>query len=427
MAGAAELDANAIASLVHRGENSAEEMVRASLTRIAALESRIHAFREVAETADAVSEALRARGLNGALQGVPVAVKEIFDVRGMHCSWGTPIHRTRVPHQDAVAVERLRAAGAVVVGTTVSTEYAIGAPGPTANPHDTSRTPGGSSSGSAAAVAAGMVPVAIGSQTVGSIVRPATYCGVYGLKPTHGAISLASVMPLSAVLDHVGVLARTPADIALVCRILFDRASDWVDVVAPRHVHLVEGPMQARIGAACHTALERARNSLTAAGATVVSTQLPLEFDDAASCLERILCRDIAVNHGEDRDRAGDQMSAKLRDLVDRGRTISGEQYANAITRSRRHRDLLLRLLDDDSIILAAATDGVAPLHSADGTGAPQLQGLYTMAGLPALAVPCGTIRGLPVGVQLVAGPGREGLLVAAANAMRFACVAPSL
>ena len=245
MDGIAELDANAIASLIRRGESSVEEMVCASLARIAALDGRVRAFRDVAETADAVSETLRAP-LDGALRGVPVAIKETFDVQGMHCTWGTPIYRTRMPSRDAVAVERLRAAGATIVGTTISTEYAIGAPGPTTNPHDRSRTPGGSSSGSAAAVAAGMVPIALGSQTVGSIVRPAIYCGVYGLKPTHGAIDAGGVMPLSAVLDHVGVLARTPADIALVCRVLFDRASDWLDEGAPRRVHLVTGPMQAR-------------------------------------------------------------------------------------------------------------------------------------------------------------------------------------
>lgn len=426
MAGFAELDASAIASQVRRGENTAEAIVRASLARIAEVDGRIRAFREVTDTADAVSEALRARSLDGALQGVPVAVKEIIDVRGLHCSWGTPIHRTRVPIRDAVVVERLRAAGAVIVGTTVSTEYAIGAPGPTTNPHDPSRTPGGSSSGSAAAVAAGMVPVALGSQTVGSIVRPATYCGVYGLKPTHGAIDASGVMPLSSVLDHIGVLARTPADIALVCRALFDRPPEWVDMGAPRRVHLVANPMQERVTADSHAALERARSSLVASGASVVSAQLPPEFNDAESCVNRILCRDIATNHGEDRDRAGDQMSAKLRELVDRGRSVGAEQYADAIARSRQLRNLLLLLLDDDSIILAAATDGVAPLQSADGTGPPQLQGLYTLAGLPALAVPCGTIHGLPIGVQLVAGLGREGLLVAAANAMRFTCPVPS-
>ena len=427
MGGIEELDARAITSLIQRGEKSAEEVVLASLARISKLDPQVHAFREVAATADAVSEALGSGRTKGSLQGVPVAVKEIFDVRGMHCSWGTAIHRTRVPQQDSVAVARLRAAGAVILGTTISTEYAIGAAGPTTNPHDASRTPGGSSSGSAAAVAAGMVPVALGSQTVGSIIRPATFCGVYGLKPTHGAIDVGGVMPLSEMLDHIGVLARTPADIALVCRILFDRTSDWVEMAAPSRVHLVRGPMWMRVESASHTALERARAALSATGASVSSTELPADFENAASWLDTILCRDIAVNHGGDRDRVGDEMSPKLRALVDRGRATTSAQYIDAVEQSLRIRESLLRLLDDDSIILAAATDGVAPMRSIDGTGAPQLQGLYTMAGLPALAVPCGTIRGLPVGVQLVAAPGREGMLIAAANAMQCVCQPPPL
>jgi len=165
----AEVDATTVASLVRRGERSAEAAVRACLARISALESRIHAFHEVAPAEDVLSEARRCGALAGALRGVPVAVKEIFDVRGMHCGWGTPIHRTRVPDHDAVAVARLRGAGAVIVGTTVSTEYAIGTAGPTTNPHDASRTPGGSSSGSAAAVAARMVPVALGSLETGGL------------------------------------------------------------------------------------------------------------------------------------------------------------------------------------------------------------------------------------------------------------------
>ncbi|MEO9161596.1 MAG: amidase [Casimicrobiaceae bacterium] len=424
MSGLTDLDATEAAAAIKRGELSSEALVRACLERIASLEPRIHAFRDVVRPEEALAEAriLDSRGEArvGALHGIPVAVKEIIDVKGMHCSWGTAIHQARVPDRDAVVVARLRAAGAVILGTTVSTEYAIGSAGPTTNPHDGSRTPGGSSSGAAAAVAARMAPLALGSQTVGSIVRPATYCGVYGLKPTHGAISARGVMPLSGALDHVGVLARTPADIALACRVLFDRDSDWDNVVAPRRVYLVEGHLRERVETPSRTALERAQAALESSGASVLPRELPAEFIEAEACLDTILCRDIAANHGEDRDRAGAQMSQKLRDLVDRGRAVSDEQYAKAVARSRQYRESLLRLLEDDSIILAPATDGVAPLRSAEGTGSPLLQGLYSMTGLPALAVPCGTVGGLPVGVQLVAAPGREGLLVAAANAMRF-------
>jgi Asp-tRNA(Asn)/Glu-tRNA(Gln) amidotransferase A subunit family amidase len=432
----AALGAAEAAAAIRRGELSSEDLVRACLERIALQEPRIHAFRDRVAPEAALAEA-RDRDRTredrpGALHGVPVAVKEIIDVANLHCGWGTPIHATRVPTNDAVVVARLRAAGAVIIGTTVSTEYAIARAGPTTNPHDPSRSPGGSSSGAAAAVAACMAPLALGTQTVGSIVRPATYCGVYGLKPTHGAISTQGVMSLSGALDHVGFLARDVDDIDLACGVLFDRNGETSgfasvppavssDALAPRRAFLVEGHLRACIELASRTALERAQAALEASGASVLHTDLPAEFGEAESCLDTILWRDIAANHGADRDRAGEQMSPKLRDLVDRGRKISDEQYASAIDRARHYRASLVRLLDSDAIILAPATDGVAPPIGIEGTGSPRLQGLYTMTGLPALAVPCGMFEGLPIGVQIIANPGREGLLLAAARVMRSA------
>lgn len=429
----ADLSAAEAAAAIKRGALRSEEIVSACLERITALEPRVRAFVDL-RPEDALAQARlsdrRPANQRGALHGVPVAVKEVFDVKGMRCSWGTPIHKGRVPGNDATVVERLRSAGAIILGTTVSTEYAIASPGPTTNPHDVLRSPGGSSSGSAAAVAAGMAPLALGSQTIGSIVRPATYCGIYGLKPTHGAIGTQGAMPLSFFLDHIGFLARTPDDIALACRVLFDRShadirymsahsSDPDEPAIPRRVLLVDGPLRQRIEPPSRTALERAQRALELAGARVLPTELPADFDDAEACLDTILCRDIAANHGGDRDRAGDQMSPRVRHLVDRGRGISGEQYARAVSRARQYRESLLGLLDENSIILSAATDGTAPLLVA-GTGSPSLQGLYTLTGLPALAVPCGAVSGLPVGIQLIAAPGREELLLAAACAMRL-------
>ena len=427
-----DLGAAEAASAIRRGELSSEELVRACLQRVAALDPRVRAFVDFRpeEALDQARSLDRQReGSFGLLHGVPVAVKEIFDVQGMRCGWGTSLHRARIPASDAVAVARLRFAGAVILGTTVSTEYAIASAGPTTNPHDQSRTPGGSSSGSAAAVAARMVPLALGSQTIGSTVRPATYCGIYGLKPTHGAISTSGVMPLSAALDHVGILARTTQDIALACRVLFDaNAGDRVDASAhlaeadqrtgrPR-VTLVEGPCGRRIETPSRIALERARAALESIGCRVQPIELPAEFAQAEECLEIILCRDIAAHHGEDRDSAPDQLSSRFRELVDRGRAISEKRYENAIVRAWQYRASLLGLLEGDSIILAPVTDGIAPLL-AQGTGSPSMQGLYSLVGLPALAVPTGKVDGLPVGMQLVAAPGREGLLLACASRMQ--------
>lgn len=426
-----DLDATAAAAAIRNGDVSAEELVRACLRRIESLEPRVRAFADLRP-----EEALeRARSLDRLgpassrpLHGIPVAVKEIFDVQGMHCGWGTQLHRGRTAARDAAAVARLRAAGAVIVGTTVSTEYAIASAGPTTNPHDERRTPGGSSSGSAAAVAARMVPLALGSQTIGSTVRPATYCGILGMKPTHGAISLDGVMPLSPALDHVGILARTTADIALVCRLLFE-AGEAGSSHEPTPTHesragapqvlLVEGPCSRRIETPSRVALSRANAALRAIGSDVRSQDLPREFEHAEECLERILWRDIAAYHGHDSDIAPEQVSERFRELVDRGRGISQTRYDAEIARSRDYREVFLGLLGAKSIILAPVTDGVAPLL-AEGTGSPSLQGLYSLMGFPTLAVPAGTVDGLPVGVQLVAAPGQEQLLLACASRMEL-------
>ena len=434
MNGLANLGVAEAVAAIERGELRSEDLVSACLARIASLEPRVRAFRDRVAPEAVLAEA-RARDRTpkerrGALHGVPVAVKEIIDVANLHCGWGTSIHDERVPVRDAPVVARLRAAGAVIIGTTISTEYAIGSAGPTTNPHDASRSPGGSSSGAAAAVAACMVPLALGTQTVGSIVRPATYCGVYGLKPTRGAISTQGVMPLSVALDHVGFLARQPEDINLACRVLFDPNGSATEVrpvssaasghvAAPRQVVLVEGHLRECVEPASRTAVQRAQAAFAAIGVSVLPRELPPEFDEAEACLDTILCRDIAANHGGDRDRAGERMSRKLLDLVDRGRTISDAQYASAIERARQYRAALLHLIEDDAIILAPATSSVAPAITQEGTGSARLQGLYTMTGLPALAVPCGTLGGLPIGVQLIAAPGCEALLIAAARAMR--------
>ncbi len=208
-----------------RGEMSAESYIGACLERIASLEDKIHAFIHLDPGhALAQAKALDQRRRSGQpcrpLHGVPVGIKDIFDTADYKTECGSPLHKGRQPARDCTAVARLRAAGAVIIGKTVTTEFAYFHPGATRNPYDTERTPGGSSSGSAAAVAAGMVPLAIGSQTNGSVIRPAAFCGVYGVKPTHGTISRHGALILSKALDHVGVFANNLADTALILEAL---------------------------------------------------------------------------------------------------------------------------------------------------------------------------------------------------------------
>ena len=238
---------------VANGDISAEEYTRAFVDRIAAIDGKIHAFIHH-DPKDALAQACalderRRNGLPiGPLHGIPVAIKDIFDTADYKTECGSQLLKGRQPMRDATAVSRLRAAGAVIIGKTVTTEFAYFHPGATRNPHDLERTPGGSSSGSAAAVAAGMAPLAIGTQTNGSMIRPASFCGVYGVKPSHGLISRAGVLTLSRTLDHVGTFARSLADSGLILEALagYDAADpDTRPLAAPSFVETLtaEPPM----------------------------------------------------------------------------------------------------------------------------------------------------------------------------------------
>lgn len=416
---------------IRRSEFKSEQLVEACLERIAGTEPKVRAFVDL-QAKQALDQARR---LDTAgphpdlpLYGVPVAIKEILDVQGVHCCWGSPIHKDRIPASDAAAVEKLKAAGAIILGTVVSTEYAIAAAGPTTNPHDPERTPGGSSSGPAAAVASFMVPLAIGSQSIGSIVRPSLYCGVLGLKPTKGAISNFGGMTLATELDHVGPIARTPEDLALACRILFDHdprdpaslsvdpppLSGWQQ--AQKAIQ-VNGPLRDRVHEPSRVALERALTSLKAAGLPLETLELPAEFDRIQWCTETILCRGMALHHGIDRDQRGALMSERVRYLVDCGRGISNAEHNEALALARHYSDFLKPHLGNATVMVSAATEGVAPLRS-EGTGSPFLQALWTLIGWPVLGLPCGSHGHLPIGVQLAAAPGGEQLLLAAARSV---------
>ncbi|OUD15555.1 amidase [Thioflexithrix psekupsensis] len=418
-------------SRIHQGQLSVETLLTQYLTTISERENDIHAFVDLQpDFALQIARQLDQKPLiqrQKPLYGIPVAIKEIIDVAGLCCAWGSPIHQGRVPMSDAPLVTRLRDAGAIIIGTTVSTEYAIANAGPTRHPYDLQRTPGGSSSGSAAAVAAQMVPIAIGSQTIGSVIRPATYCGVYGLKPTRGAISRVGVMPLSPALDHIGILASQPEAITLACQALFGfdpRDSGSCDIAPPR-LENTQLPKKAiyfnnlladRIESPSQLALQRATRIFQEHDIPVIEKELPAAFASHIDCIHTLLCRDMAMIHGEDRRRAGQQMSERLRGLIDRGLQISDEAYRAAQQQADDYQDYLCHLLQDDQIFLAAAADSIAPMWASDHTGVPFLQGLWTLTGLPTLAVPCGRVTGLPVGVQLIAKPCAEHVILNAAR-----------
>jgi len=409
-----------LSALVAKKQCSAEEIVRSCLSRIDALDGDIQAFVDVRhDLALEQARHLDQLDVKKPLHGIPIAVKDTIDAAGFRCSWGTAIHEERIATRDAAAVTALKEAGAIVIGTTVSTEYAIAHSGPTRNPYDLTKTPGGSSSGSAAAVAARMVPLSLATQTLGSIVRPSIYCGVFGLKPTYGRISTDGMMPLSGPCDHLGPMARSLADIRLSFSIMTGGA--WRDQPAKTGTRLkvlcIDGPFADRMETPTRDALNRARALFETQGHKTQAVTLPERFSKLKTCFENIVFYDMARNHGGDVDNHPDLATEHFHRVVDHGRRVSDIEYQAALSEAGYFREYLEGLLDADTIILAPATDGTAPMFS-DLTGSQMLQSLWSVVGMPAIAVPTGFVDGLPIGVQLVASHLQESLVLQAADAL---------
>jgi Asp-tRNA(Asn)/Glu-tRNA(Gln) amidotransferase A subunit family amidase len=415
------------------GELSSAKYVEACLDRIEAIDGKVHAFihldrKEALRQAAALDERRRNGKALGALHGIPVAIKDIFDTADYKTECGSPLLEGRHPMRDAAAVARLRAAGAVIIGKTVSTEFAYFHPGATRNPHDVQRTPGGSSSGSAAAVAAGMVPLAIGSQTNGSMIRPAAFCGVYGVKPSHGLISRAGALTLSRALDHVGVFARTLADAALILEVLagYDADDDatrplaapaYLETLAsdpplPPKIAFVRTPVWDKADAETRAAFEQLVRRLGESAATV---DLPDAFAAAWDDHRAVMAVDMAHNLGAVVDRGGEASSKQLRDFLAEGRGVSAVRYLAARDNARRYAAGIAEIFNQYDAILTPAAPGVAPRGEA--TGNPVFCSLWTLTGLPALSLPLlAGEGGMPLGVQLIGEADDDARLMRTAN-----------
>jgi Asp-tRNA(Asn)/Glu-tRNA(Gln) amidotransferase A subunit family amidase len=360
---------------------------------------------------------------------VPVGIKDIIDTADMPTEDGTPLHAGRTPLADATVVAMLREAGAVILGKTVTTECAYYHPGKTRNPHHPEHTPGGSSSGSAAAVAAGMVPLALGSQTNGSTIRPASYCGVYGFKPTHGLIPRGGILRLSRALDHVGLFARSLEDIALLAAQLAgydERDPDtrprarppFVETAAqepplPPHLAFVRGPVWDRAEQDTREAFDELVSAL---GAQVKEVELP-EITGAVLDWHRTLMEaEMAASLDLEWERGRDQLSEPLRALMERGRAVTALEYQRALARIPILNEGFAELFENFDALLTPAAPGTAPRGLAS-TGDPSFCSLWTLCGTPAISLPLMRgENGLPLGVQLVGARGGDARLLRTAR-----------
>ena len=427
------LGAVALRDRLASGALRAVDLVEACLARIETLEPEIGAWawidpgyaRAQAQKLDQWRQSGRPIG---PLHGLPVGLKDIIDTKGIPTENGTPIDAGRVPAEDAWIVARLRAAGAIILGKTVTTEYAFMHPGKTRNPHNTAHTPGGSSQGSAAAVAAGMVPLAIGTQTGGSVIRPASYCGVVGFKPSFGLIPRSGILMQSPFLDTVGVFARSVEDCALLAEVLAghdpaDRATEALPAPMLLKTAASKAPVAPTFGLLKPPGWDSADAQMTDAMEELTSVlgdqclDIPLPgIDDVAPLRQRINFAEMAKCYYGLERRGRDQMSPKLLAAMDEGKSIPARDYIAALD----WRDVLNAGLDAVfarvDAILCPAAPGPAP-HGLDDTGSAIFNGIWTLAGVPAITLPVFTAdNGLPMGLQLVGRRGDDARLLRTAR-----------
>jgi Asp-tRNA(Asn)/Glu-tRNA(Gln) amidotransferase A subunit family amidase len=388
--------------------------------RIAAADTEVRAFvpepgrpARLAEAARQLAQRWPAAAARPPLFGVPVGIKDVFRVDGLPTTAGSQLPPAVLAGPEAEAVRRLRAAGALIAGKTATAEFAMFAPGPTRNPRHLEHTPGGSSSGSAAAVAAGLVPLALGTQTVASVIRPAAYCGVAGFRPARGRVPATGVIPFAPSLDVVGWFSADAVGLARAAAVLCD---DWQPPAGPDVLPVLAipaGRYLERASSAALAAFAGQAESLTAAGYLVREVAVLADIDQIEQLLVVITRYEAARVHARRFERYGELYQEATAGVIQHGRAIAATEYAEARAGAV---DLARRLAGAaeragiDAWLTPAAT-GPAP-HSLASTGDPAMSIPWSLAGLPALALPAGLVAGLPVGVQVVAATGTDEMLL---------------
>lgn len=401
------------------GRMTAEAWTESLIGRIAACEPIVNAWSFV--DADGALRAARAVDRDPAtartnpLMGAPVGVKDIIDVAGLPCEGGSRLYAGGVADADADCVAALRETGAIVLGKTTTCELATNAISPVRNPHAPDRTPGGSSAGSAAAVAAGMAPAAIGTQTGGSVLRPAAYCGVVGFKPSFGAIPCAGAMPLSWSFDHVGMFARSPDDLPPLFAALTRRAPGAPKPAMPRRVGFLADDFLPRASAAVIAAVEDAADRLAAKGADVRRVRLPLGLDAVHAAARTIIRSESAAVYADAFADAAALFGPDIGNNVRTGRTVPAVLYLRAQRFRTGFRRRLDAMMGEFDILLTPATLDTAPQWDVS-TGDPLFSEPFSASGHPAMTLPAARDPGgLPIGVQIVGRRGGDTGLMAAA------------
>lgn len=407
----------AAASQIGSGRVTPTDLVERCLAAIGRYEDRVHAWVVVdQEGARRAAEELGRETPRGPLHGIPVGIKDIVDAAGFPTRAGSPLREDHMAAADATIVGDLRRAGAIILGKTVTVEFACFDPSPTLNPWDPAlrHTPGGSSSGSAVAVALGMCLGAIGTQTGGSLVRPASYCGIATCKPTFGRISTDGIVPVSHHLDHPGPMARSVGDLAILLECLMGPGEMEAPAVElPPRLGLLEGFFMEEADEAVGGAVEAALAKLRGAGAAVEPVEFPDGFAQVGPMHRRIMAVEAAEYHRRQFAASRESYGAKITELLDEGLATSAVDYASALAWQRGFRRRVESLFEAAEVLICPATDTTAPATLAT-TGTPKFQAPWSCAGLPVVSIPVGLASGgMPAAVQLVARAGREGSLLA--------------
>ena len=409
---------------IREGRLTSVEVTRACLARCARLEPRVQAWEYLAperamEQAEVRDAALQAGDAPGPLHGVPLGIKDIIDVAGMPTTMGSEVYAGAIADTSASIVLSLEAAGAVILGKTVTTEFAYYTPNKTRNPWNPEHTPGGSSMGSAAAVAAGMACAALGSQTNGSVIRPAAFCGVVGFKPTLGVIPLDGVLAFAGTLDTIGVFARSVPDAARVASVI--AAPEGLvpgsipALSGPPRLAAVRSPVWDSADDIGRRAFAEAIAALRRAGASVDEVELPRPFEQGHDAHRAIMAYEGALNMGDMQRRYRDRLSARLNLLLDEGAAIPRARYESALTTRSRLQEAYAAFLEGYAALITPPAPGEAPA-TLDETGNPVFCTLWTLLGVPAITVPAGRgARGLPLGLQIVGAPRHDAALLSLA------------